>query len=126
MECRAIARRTPFGSVTVLGDLAQGATPWAARSWDTVLRHLGEPDTAVVPLTTGFRVPQAVMTPANRLLARREVDVPPVRSLRAAARCGSGRPRRAVCSTRSWTPYGRRWAARGRSGSSRRTRTWPG
>ena len=82
MECRAIARRAPFGSLTVLGDLAQGTTPWAARSWDTVLRHLGKPDAAVVPLTTGFRVPRAVVTLANRLLERLDVDVPAGRSLR--------------------------------------------
>ncbi|MGW2834827.1 HelD family protein [Streptomyces sp. NPDC001286] len=82
MECRAIARRVPFGSLTVLGDLAQGTTPWAARSWETSLRHLGKPEAAVVPLTTGFRVPAAVVTLANRLLERLDVDVPPGRSLR--------------------------------------------
>ncbi|WP_280890747.1 AAA family ATPase [Streptomyces sp. LBL] len=82
MECRAIARRAVFGSLTVLGDLAQGTTPWAARSWDTVLRHLGKPDAAVVPLTIGFRVPQAVVTLANRLLEKLDVDVPAGRSLR--------------------------------------------
>ncbi|MGY6020609.1 HelD family protein [Streptomyces spinosirectus] len=82
MECRAIARRAPFGSLTVLGDLAQATTPWAARSWDTVLRHLGKPDAAVVPLTTGFRVPEAVVSLANRLLGRLDVDVPVGRSLR--------------------------------------------
>ncbi|MEV7739049.1 AAA family ATPase [Streptomyces sp. NPDC088921] len=82
MECRAIARRARFGSVTVLGDLAQGTTPWAARSWHTVLRHLGKPDAAVVPLTIGFRVPQAVVQLANRLLARLDVAVPEGRSLR--------------------------------------------
>ncbi|MGQ4427350.1 AAA family ATPase, partial [Streptomyces violaceoruber] len=82
MECRAIARRCAFGSLTVLGDLAQGTTPWAARSWRTVLAHLGRPDAAVVPLTTGFRVPQEVVGLANRLLARLGVDVPPARSLR--------------------------------------------
>jgi DNA helicase IV len=82
MECRAIARRAAFGSLTVLGDLAQGTTPWAARSWETVLRHLGKPDAAVVALTTGFRVPQAVMALANRLLERLEVDVPAGRSPR--------------------------------------------
>jgi DNA helicase IV len=82
MECRAIARRAPFGSLTVLGDLAQGTTPWAARSWDTTLCHLGKPDAAVVPLTTGFRVPKAVVALANRLLARLDVDVPAGRSLR--------------------------------------------
>jgi DNA helicase IV len=82
MECRAIARRARFGSVTVLGDLAQGTTPWAARSWETVLRHLGKPDAAVVPLTIGFRVPQAVVGLANRLLGHLDVEVPEGRSLR--------------------------------------------
>ncbi|MFJ9010888.1 HelD family protein [Streptomyces canus] len=82
MECRAIARRARFGSITVLGDLAQGTTLWAARSWQTVLRHLGKPDAAVVPLTIGFRVPQAVVQLANRLLAQLDVAVPEGRSLR--------------------------------------------
>lgn len=82
MECRAIARRAAFGSLTVLGDLAQGTTPWAARSWHTVLTHLGRPDAAVTPLTCGFRVPQAVVGLTNRLLARLDVDVPAARSLR--------------------------------------------
>ena len=66
----------------MLGDLAQGTTPWAARSWQTTLRHLGKPDAAVVPLTTGFRVPEAVVALANRLLERLDVDVPAGRSLR--------------------------------------------
>ncbi|MGW7252936.1 HelD family protein [Streptomyces sp. NPDC054834] len=83
MECRAIARRAAFGSLTVLGDLAQGTTPWAARDWDVQLRHMGKPDAAVVPLTTGFRVPAAVLELANRLLSRLDVAVPPARSLRA-------------------------------------------
>ncbi len=83
MECRAIARRAPFGSLTVLGDLAQGTTPWAARSWPETLAHLGKPDAAVVALTTGFRVPRAVVGLANRLLERLDVEVPAARSLRA-------------------------------------------
>ncbi|MFI2413063.1 HelD family protein [Streptomyces sp. NPDC018947] len=82
MECRAIARRAVFGSLTVLGDLAQGTTPWAARSWPELLAHLGRPGADVVPLTTGFRVPRAVVGLANRLLARLDVDVPPTRSPR--------------------------------------------
>ncbi|OIK25779.1 HelD family protein [Streptomyces malaysiense] len=83
MECRAIARRAAFGSLTVLGDLAQGTAPWAARDWSAQLGHLGRPDAAVVSLTTGFRVPAAVVALANRLLARFDVAVPPARSLRA-------------------------------------------
>ncbi|MFE1801787.1 HelD family protein [Streptomyces sp. NPDC059517] len=82
MECRAIGRRAAFGSVTVLGDLAQGTTPWAAREWGELLAHLGKPEASVVPLTTGFRVPEAVVELANRVLARLDVGVPPGRSLR--------------------------------------------
>jgi len=82
MECRAVARRSVFGSLTVLGDLAQGTTPWAARSRPALLHHLGKPDAAVIPLTTGFRVPRAVLALANRLLRKLGADVPVPRSLR--------------------------------------------
>ncbi|WP_371528482.1 AAA family ATPase [Streptomyces sp. NBC_01283] len=82
MEARAIARRADFGSLTVLGDLAQGTTPWAARGWPELLAHLGKPDASVTPLTIGFRVPKAVVGLANRVLASLDVDVPPARSLR--------------------------------------------
>ncbi|MDM4722060.1 AAA family ATPase [Micromonospora sp. WMMA1363] len=82
MQCRAIARRSEHGSITLLGDLAQGTAPWAARDWRETLRHLGKPDVAVVPLTVGFRVPATVVAFANRLLPSLEVDVPPAESLR--------------------------------------------
>ncbi len=82
MQCRAIARRASYGSVTLLGDLAQGTAPWAATSWPETLRHLGKPDARVVPLTTGFRVPEAVLRLANRLLPALAVAVPPAVSLR--------------------------------------------
>lgn len=82
MEARVIARRAGFGSLTVLGDLAQGTTPWAARGWPELLTHLGKPDASVTPLTTGFRVPKAIVGLANRVLASLDVDVPPARSLR--------------------------------------------
>ncbi|WP_329174412.1 HelD family protein [Streptomyces sp. NBC_01477] len=82
MQCRAIARRSAFGSLTVLGDLAQGTTPWAARDWSELLGHLGKPDGVVTPLTTGFRLPGAVAALADRLLEHLDADVPPARSLR--------------------------------------------
>ncbi|MFF1355708.1 HelD family protein [Streptomyces sp. NPDC058297] len=82
MQARSIARRAAYGSLTVLGDLAQGTTPWAARTWGELLGHLGKPDALVAPLTTGFRVPGAVVALTNRLLSLLDVDVPPARSLR--------------------------------------------
>lgn len=83
MQLRALARRCGSGSVTVLGDLAQGTTPWAARSWADSLAHLGRPDAVIEPLTLGFRVPEVVVSWANRLLPVLDVDVPPARSVRA-------------------------------------------
>ena len=82
MQCRAIARRSEHGSITLLGDLAQGTAPWAATDWAATLTYLGKPGAPVVPLTTGFRVPEAVVTLANRLLPALGVDVPAARSLR--------------------------------------------
>ncbi|MFC4021034.1 HelD family protein [Micromonospora sp. GCM10011542] len=82
MQCRAIARRSEHGSITLLGDLAQGTAPWAATDWRESLAHLGKPDAVVVPLTIGFRVPAAVVAFANRLLPELAVNVPPAESLR--------------------------------------------
>ncbi|MGN9909497.1 HelD family protein [Phytohabitans sp. LJ34] len=82
MECRALARRSAHGSLTVLGDLAQGTTPWAASGWPEQLAHLGKPKAQVIALTAGFRVPGAVLAVANRLLATLDVDVPPTRAVR--------------------------------------------
>jgi DNA helicase IV len=83
MQCRAIARRSVHGSLTLLGDLAQGTAPWAATDWAESLRHLGKPGARVVPLTIGFRVPAAVVALANRLLPALGTGVPPARSLRS-------------------------------------------
>ncbi|MGC5012381.1 HelD family protein [Streptosporangium sp. DT93] len=86
MQCRAIARRSEHGSITVLGDLAQGTTPWAARVWRDQLTHLGRPGAELIALTTGFRVPAVVVAVANRLLEELAVDVPGTRSFRTDGR----------------------------------------
>ena len=82
MQCRAIARRSEHGSVTLLGDLAQGTAPWAPGDWRGTLAHLGKPEARLVPLTTGFRVPREVVDWTNRLLPALAVDVPEAVSLR--------------------------------------------
>ncbi|MFJ2675520.1 HelD family protein [Streptomyces sp. NPDC087525] len=68
MQYRAVGRRCSTGSATVLGDLAQGTTPWATTSWADALRHLGKADAVVEELTAGFRVPREVIAYASRLL----------------------------------------------------------
>jgi len=82
MQCRAIARRCPTGSVTVLGDLAQATSPWAPGDWATTLRHLGHGGAEVRPLTAGYRVPGEVLEVANRLLPHIASGVPPATSIR--------------------------------------------
>ncbi|QSB14372.1 AAA family ATPase [Natronosporangium hydrolyticum] len=82
MQARALARRCRHGSVTILGDLAQGTAPWAAADWRETLAHLTKPAATISPLTTGFRVPATVLALANRLLPSLAVDVPPAESLR--------------------------------------------
>jgi DNA helicase IV len=83
MQCRAIARRCPLGSVTVLGDLAQATTPWAPGDWAVTLEHLGHGAAAVRPLTAGYRVPGEVIDLANRLLPHIALGVPPGTAVRA-------------------------------------------
>jgi len=68
MQLRAVGRRCSTGSATVLGDIAQGTTPWATPSWDVTLEHLGRPDAHLEVLDRGFRVPAAVIAYAARLL----------------------------------------------------------
>jgi DNA helicase IV len=95
MQCRAVARRCPLGSVTVLGDLAQATTPWAPGSWDATLQHLGHLAT-IRPLTTGYRVPGEVLGLANRLLPHIAPDVPAATSVRQGAGALEFAPRAAL------------------------------
>ena len=83
MQCRAVARRCPLGSLTVLGDQAQATAAWAAGSWQLALTHLGHPSAEIRPLTIGYRVPGEVLEVANRLLPHIAADVPPASSVRA-------------------------------------------
>lgn len=82
MEVRAIGRRCSTGAATVLGDLAQGTTPWAATSWEALLTHLGKPGASVRELETGYRVPRQILDFASRLLPSIAPALRPAISLR--------------------------------------------
>jgi DNA helicase IV len=83
MECRALGRRCSTGAATVLGDLAQGTTPWAASTWTSLLSNLGKPDTDVRELTVGYRVRRQFLDFASTLLAVIAPELRPASSLRA-------------------------------------------
>lgn len=82
MQYRAVGRRCTTGSATILGDLAQGTTPWATASWAEALGHLGKPEAVVEELTAGFRVPREVIAYASRLLSHMSPGLAAVESVR--------------------------------------------
>ncbi len=81
---RCIGRRSPGGSMTILGDLAQSTTPAGQRNWDDALRLLrvGGAGAEVAHLTIGYRVPAPILDVANRLLPFTGVTTPASRSVR--------------------------------------------
>lgn len=95
MQLRAIGRRQQR-SVTLLGDLAQATTPWASRTWDEALGHLGVGEASVETLRKAFRVPGSVLAVANRLLPSIAPALQPAIAVRdstdalAAVRVGAG------------------------------------
>jgi DNA helicase IV len=84
MQCRALGRRCVTGSLTVLGDIAQGTSAWAVDDWPTLLGHLGKPDTRLAVLDRGFRVPAEIIDYAARLLPVIAPGLNPPTSVRRA------------------------------------------
>jgi len=82
MQLRAVARRAQAGSVTVLGDIAQGTSPWSTTDWATSLASLGKPGAVVRVLARGYRVPGEILDVANRLLPDLAPHLPPATSVR--------------------------------------------
>jgi hypothetical protein len=69
MECRMIARRAEYASMTVVGDLGQATHPLAADSWPQLLARLGKREMRTLDLPTGYRVPKVIADYAARALA---------------------------------------------------------
>jgi DNA helicase IV len=84
MELRALGRRTPERSMTILGDLAQATANGAQAAWDDALAVLDAPKGRVAELELGYRVPAPVLELANRLLPVAAPGVRPSRSVRTA------------------------------------------
>ena len=78
MQWRAITRRCPSRSMTVVGDLDQASQPWSLRDWSTVTTAVGTDDSELIELTVSYRTPAEVMTFAAEQVARlgRTVSAP--------------------------------------------------
>src|SRR3546814_17076265 len=70
MQWRAITRRCPARSMTVVGDLDQASQPWSLRDWSTVTSAVGTDDSELIELTVSYRTPLEVMTFAPDQVAR--------------------------------------------------------
>ncbi len=84
MQLAMLARRCPAGSITVLGDLAQGSSAWSYSTWEEIVAHLPQPK-GWEPrhLTLGYRAPGQVLDFAARLLPYAAPGVPATESVRA-------------------------------------------
>nr|WP_242440600.1 AAA family ATPase [Streptomyces sp. CB02923] len=85
MQYRAVGRRCSTGSATILGDIAQGTTPWSTDTWEEALAHLGKPGARIEELTLGFRVPREVIGYASRLLPAIAPELTEATSIRESA-----------------------------------------
>jgi len=81
---RVIGRRSPKGSMTLVGDVAQSTTPAGQERWENVFAFLGVGADAgsVAELTIGYRVPEPILEIANRLLPHTGVDATESQSVR--------------------------------------------
>ena len=83
MALRMLARRSPAGSLTVLGDLAQSTAPSGQERWDDVASALGSPPSRQLhELEVGYRVPGPILDAASLLLPIAAPHVAPTRSIR--------------------------------------------
>jgi DNA helicase IV len=82
---RVIGRRSPKGSMTLVGDVAQSTTPAGQERWIDVFGHLGRVASTgtIADLTIGYRVPEPILSVANRLLPLTGVDATESRSVRS-------------------------------------------
>ncbi|WP_457139619.1 AAA family ATPase [Modestobacter sp. SYSU DS0511] len=85
MQARALARRCPEGSFTVLGDLAQATGAWIRDDWTELTEHLATTAATVETLSIGYRVPAEALALAARLLPFIAPDLSAPRSVRIGA-----------------------------------------
>ncbi|MEU5263110.1 RNA polymerase recycling motor ATPase HelR [Amycolatopsis sp. NPDC021455] len=84
MDWRALMRRCPGRSFTVVGDLAQRRSEAGARSWGSMLDPYVAGRWVYRSLTVNYRTPAEIMAVAAAVLAEFAPDVRPPESVRAS------------------------------------------
>jgi hypothetical protein len=68
LQWRMLARRGPYASWTVVGDLAQRSRVAEPRSWDEVAKLIGRREVSISALTVNYRTPAEVVGLARAVL----------------------------------------------------------
>jgi DNA helicase IV len=82
MAWRAVLRRVPSRSMTVVGDTAQTSALAGSASWTQAFRQLRDEQWRVCELTVNYRTPAPVMEVAAALLVEAGIDAHPPRAAR--------------------------------------------
>jgi DNA helicase IV len=82
MAWRAVARRCPSRSMTVVGDLAQTSSGSGARSWGDALDTVTRGAWRIEELSINYRTPARIAAVADRVLAAMDRDVTSPRAVR--------------------------------------------
>ncbi len=82
MAWRALLRRVPTRSLTIVGDVAQTSTAAGARSWNEVLDPVLRGSWRLAELTINYRTPAAVADAALRMATAAGLPVSPLTSAR--------------------------------------------
>jgi len=77
MAWRALLRRCPTRSMTVVGDVAQTSSPAGARDWAAMLDPVLRGSWRTAELTVNYRTPAAVMTAAGQVATAADPANPP-------------------------------------------------
>jgi DNA helicase IV len=84
MDWRALMRRCPSRSVTIVGDLAQRESPAGARSWATMLDEYVPNRWTYRQLTINYRMPAEIMDVAASVLSTMDATLQPPKSVRTS------------------------------------------
>jgi DNA helicase IV len=69
MQWRAVARRGPYASWTVVGDLAQRSRVAAPHTWQDVAQLIGRREVSITALSVNYRTPAEIAALAREVLA---------------------------------------------------------
>lgn len=82
MQWNVLMRRCPLKSFTAVGDIAQGSSPSAARSWEQAFAPFAEDRLRVEELTVNYRTPRNIVELAERVAAANGLETTQLRTVR--------------------------------------------